>query len=176
MRFVALAPYLALPLALACAPRIVTTPAPPPVPGAEIRYSTRPDTTHFVRARLVSIDADSLVVERIVMDPAGRWGDRAVGSLTTDSIASLQVRVRRGGNAGRGALIGAVVGLAAGIGCANDDSWVSPDPGACIVSGVLGGAGTGALIGLLVRSDVWAPAPIPRRPPDLPEAPPVTVR
>ena len=101
MRFAALAPYLALPLALACAPRVVTTPAPPPVPGAEIRYSTRPETTHFIRARLVSIDADSLVVERIVMDPAGRWGDRAAGSLATDSIASLQVRVRRGGNAGR---------------------------------------------------------------------------
>jgi hypothetical protein len=42
-----------------------------------------------------------------------------------------------------------------------------------MVGGVLGGAGYGALIGLLIKSDVWAPAVLPSRPAE--QEPPVAL-
>jgi hypothetical protein len=40
-----------------------------------------------------------------------------------------------------------------------------------MASGVLSGAGIGALIGLAIKSDVWAPTVLPSRSPE----PPVTL-
>jgi hypothetical protein len=152
---------LAIVLAAACAPaHVVTTPAATPVAGNPIRYAARSDSTELISARLVSLDADSLVFERFVAGhTSGKW---ETASLPTDSIARLQVRVGRRGNPGRGALIGGLLGAVAGIACASEDpGWLTPTPGECMVSGILGGAGTGLLVGLLIRSDVWAPATLP---------------
>jgi hypothetical protein len=161
---------LALAVVAACAPaRVVTTPAPAPESGSHIRYSYRDDPTRFTRARLLSLDADSLAVERFVAGDRHQWvPDR----VPTDSIAQLQVRVDRRGNAGRGALIGGGVGLLLGALCAigDSDNWLQPEPGECIASGILTGAGAGALIGALSRSDVWAPVPLPERGPEDPMA------
>jgi hypothetical protein len=154
---------LAILLAAACAPaHVVNTPAPIPVAGNPIRYATVSDSTELVTARLVSLDADRLVFERFV---AGRTGGQwETGSLATDSIARLQVRVGRRGNAGRGALIGGLLGAVMGIACANEDEgWLTPTPGECMAAGVVSGAGTGVLVGLLIRSDVWAPTALPTR-------------
>jgi hypothetical protein len=171
-------PGLALGLIVACAPYVVTTPAPAPAPGADIRIATVPDSSHFTRARFVSMDGATLVYERLVLDPAyGRHG-WAARSLRADSVAALQVKVGRRSNVGRGALIGAATGLLVGIGCAVEDGggWGSPSPGACMAAGFVGGAGYGALIGLLIRSDVWGPAVLPPRSPEPPTEPPVTLR
>jgi hypothetical protein len=121
---------------------------------------------------LVSLDAERLVFERYQMDPAGLRGVWTPDTVATPSLATLQVPVGRRGNAGRGALIGAAAGVALGIACASEDSeWFSGEE--CFAGYTVFGAGTGALIGLLIRSDVWAPAVLPSRPP-APE-PPVTL-
>jgi hypothetical protein len=160
-------------LASACTPaHVVTTPAPAPVAGGHIRYALLSDTSDLVTARVVSLDAERLVFERFIPgDPKGRW---LSDSLTTDSIARLQVLVGRRGNAGRGALIGAAIGAALGFACAADydaEEWFSPTPEQCLLSGTLTGAGIGLLIGAIRRSDVWAPAGLPRREPEQPLRP-----
>ena len=160
-------------LASACAPaHVVTTPAPAPVAGGRIRYALRSDTSDFVTARVVSLDAERLVFERSIPgDPKGRW---LADSLKTDSIARLQVLVGRRGNAGRGALIGGAIGAALGLACAADydaEEWFSPTPEECLLSGTLTGVGIGLLIGAVRRSDVWAPAALPRREPEQPLVP-----
>jgi hypothetical protein len=154
-------------LVTACAPaHVVSTPVPVAAAGDRIRYAGRSDSTAFITGRLISIDADSLVFERFVArDPAGSW---VMGSVPTDSIARLQVRVGRRANPGRGALIGGIVGGAIGILCAAETSsgWLEPSPEACFLGYTLTGLGTGLLIGALRRSDVWAPTPVPRRRPE----------
>lgn len=153
-------------LGTSCTPaHVVSTPVPAAAAGDRIRYAGPSDTTDFITARMISIDADSLVFERFIAgDPAGRW---VVGSLRTDSIARLQVRVGRRGNAGRGALIGGLVGGAIGVLCAAETSsgWLQPSPEGCFLGYTLTGVGTGLLIGALRRSDVWAPTTVPRRQP-----------
>ena len=168
MRITRRLPPLMLALASACTPaHVVTTPAPAPVAGVRIRYVPRSDTSNFVTARVVSLDAERLVFERFIPgDPKGRW---LADSLTTDSIVRLQVRVGRRGNAGRGALIGGAIGAALGMACAADynaDEWFSPTPEQCLLSGTLTGAGIGLLIGAVRRSDVWAPTALPGREPE----------
>lgn len=155
-----------------CAPaHVVNTPAPRPVAGNRIRYAVRPDTTEFVTARLISIDADSLVFERFIPgEPEGRW---VAASVATDSVARLQVHIGRRGNAGLGAAFGALVGGAVGVACVSEDSWaVSSEE--CLIGYTFLGTGTGLLIGALRRSDVWAPTALPKRPPELPPAPAIT--
>ncbi|HEU5040965.1 MAG TPA: hypothetical protein VFT84_09110 [Gemmatimonadales bacterium] len=169
MRISTLPVTLALTLVAGCGPHVVSTPAPVPATGSRIRYAARSDTTEMVPARLVSLDADSLVFERFVPgDFGGKW---VPGSLPTDSVARVQVRVGRRGNAGRGALIGGVVGLALGVACASEEpGWFQPTPEECLVFYTISGAGTGLLIGALVRSDVWAPTALPsQRPAPAPE-------
>ena len=166
---------IAISFLTACTPaHVVSTPVPLAVAGDYIRYAGRADTTNFITARAVSIDAYSLVFERFVAgDPSGRW---VRGSLPTDSVGRLQVRVGRRANPERGALIGTFVGGALGILCAMETSsgWLEPTPEECFVGYTLLGAGTGLLIGALRRSDVWAPTAIPERPPEpSPASPPV---
>jgi hypothetical protein len=174
MRFVSLS-VIALGLSAACGPYVTRTPVSAPSPaGTPIRYATRPDSTRLAEARLVSLDAERLVFEQWTIDPAGLRGAWAFDSVATPSLATLQVRVGRRGNAGPGALIGAAVGLGLGVACASEDSWIVSDE-ACMAGYTLLGTGTGTLIGLLVRSDVWAPAAVPSRAPETVE-PSVTMR
>jgi hypothetical protein len=175
MRIAGLVVSVAISVITACTPvHVVSTPAPMAVPGDHIRYTGRSDTTNFITARAVSIDADSLVFERFVAgDPSGRW---VRGSLLTDSIGVLQVRVGRRANPGRGALIGTIAGGAIGLLCAVETSsgWLEPSPEACVLGYTIMGAGTGLVIGALRRSDVWAPTALPRRRPEpTPANPPV---
>ena len=108
------------------------------------------------------------------MDPMGRTGDWIQDSVPTHSLATMQVRVRRRNHAAQGALVGVALGAVAGFTCASrKDDWLTPTDGECMALGILGGAGYGALIGLLIKSDVWAPAVLPSRQPE-PE-PPVTI-
>jgi hypothetical protein len=165
----------ALCLCSACGSSIVSTPVTAPAPGSHIRYATGPDSSRLAKARLVSLDAERLIFERFEMDPMGRMGDWIQDSVPTRSLATLQVRVRRRSHAAQGALVGMALGAVAGVACAaQEDEWLTPTDGQCMVGGVLGGAGYGALIGLLIKSDVWAPAVAPSPPPE--QEPSVTLR
>ena len=155
---------LLLTVVAACAPpRVVTAPAPVPEAGSHIRYSLRYDPFRFTKARMLSLDADRLAFDRPVVGGRPAW---VADQIPTDSIAQLQVRIDRRGNAGRGALIGGGIGLVLGALCSlggDSDNWLQPSPGECFVSGIFTGVGTGLLIGALSRSDVWAPVPLPGR-------------
>jgi len=173
MRFARLA-VAALCLCSACGSSVVSTPVLAPAPGSHIRYATAPDSSPLAKARLVSLDAERLVFKRFEMDPMGRRGDWIQDSVPTHSLATLQVRVRRRSHAAQGALVGVALGAVAGVACAaQEDDWLTPTDGQCMVGGILGGAGYGALIGLLIKSDVWAPAVPPSPPPE--QEPPVTL-
>jgi hypothetical protein len=161
---------------------VVDTLAPTPATGTRIRYAARPETARFTTARLVSLDADRMVFERFVPSTTGRRSEWVPGTLPTDSLVRLQVHIGKRDNAGRGALIGAGVGGALGLLCAaagDHDALGAPSEGQCVVSGFFSGALVGLLIGALNRSDVWAPAALPVRPPEpenrqqLPGQPPV---
>jgi hypothetical protein len=156
-----------------CAAHVVTTPAPAPSRGAQIRYATRPDTSRLFNARLISLDGDSLVSERFVDGtPTGKWLPEAVA---TDSLALVQVRIGSRGNAGRGALIGGLAGVVLGGVCAaqTEEGWLEPTRAQCVFGLTLMGAGSGLLLGALIRSDVWAPytpPPAHHEPPAAPVA------
>ena len=170
MRF-AFLPVLLLGLSAACGPRVTTNPVPAPSAGTAIRYAVRPDSTRFTKARLVSLDAGRLVFERYQMDAAGRRGVWSLDTVPTPSLAKLQVPVGRRGNTGRGALIGFAVGLGLGIACASEPSGIgAPSDESCAAGYVVLSTATGALIGLLIKSDVWAPAVLPLQPREPPVA------
>lgn len=163
---------LALPLSavLACAPtHVLTTPVPLPGAGELIRYEDVADSGEFIVGRLVSMDAYRLVVQRFVKGNLSRSGkgspDQWVrDSISTDSIARLQVHVGRRGNGLRGALIGTIAGAAIGVLCVSEPGGSgAPSDESCFLGYSMLGAGTGLLIGSLRRSDVWAPARLPDR-------------
>lgn len=78
---------------------------------------------------------------------------------------------RSKGHAGTGALvgggIGAALGLAFGIAAANDDFVEAGGDDVLLVTAFMAasGAGLGALIGLLVRTEEWETVPLPARAP-----------
>lgn len=153
----------ALALTAACAPpHVVSTPAPIPPAGTAIRYSHRSDSTHFLAGRLASLDSRVLVAERF--EPNARDGRWVPISIPTDSVAGLQVLVGKRSNAGRGALIGAIVGAAAALGCelstprAGSLDFTGPE---CTISALIVGPAFGFFIGSLSHRDVWAPVMLP---------------
>jgi hypothetical protein len=165
---------LGLGLLTACAQnRVISTPAPTPSPGSEIRFASKSNPRELIRARVLSLDADSLAYASVAAGAPTGWTHE---TIPTDSIAVLQVHVGRRGNAGGGALIGGLVGLGIGALCEaqpNTGSMAEPPSGSCLMGSTLMGAGTGALIGLLVKSDVWAPTTPPPPRPGMPPAPAV---
>jgi hypothetical protein len=177
MRVHRLTGVLALGLTAACAAHIASTPVPAPAAGSHIRYAVRSDSARFTTARVVSLDAGTLISRRFDPGIGGRPGRWIAESLATDALAHLQVRTGRRGHALRGGLIGAGVGLASGLLCAAapSDGWLQPDPGECLAFSLLGGAGYGLLIGALIKSDVWSPVILPLEPAGPPpQFPPVT--
>ena len=157
---------------------VVTTPTPVPSAGTSIRYAARSDSTRFLEGRLISLNADTLALERFVPErPAARerahW---AAERIPTDSIALLQAKVRKGTQAGQGAMIGGGIGLGLGLLCAggsDESDFAAPSGGQCLASGALSGVAIGALIGALNHKDAWAPVLLPAQPVE-PSVPPAT--
>jgi hypothetical protein len=144
-------------LACTCAPSHVVE-SPLPMAGDRIRFAFADDSARVHVARVVEVSADTIVVERVLPGMTGGAAERTSASLATASLARLEKRVARRGNAGRGALIGAGVGVVVGFLCANEEpGWLTPTPAQCMIGYPLSGAATGALIGALIRSDVWMP-------------------
>lgn len=90
--------------------------------------------------------------------------------IPLSDVARMEVE-RTKGHAGTGALvgggIGAALGLALGIAAANDD-FFDANAGDVVAGTVFmaaTGAGFGALIGLLVRTEEWEEFPLPPRAP-----------
>ena len=88
--------------------------------------------------------------------------DSSAVTLPLDRVRRLEISVGRHSNAGKGALIGfgvgAVTGLALGIGCANSDSLFqctgSEVAQATLIVGVIG-VGVGGLVGMASSSERW---------------------
>lgn len=165
--------FIAL-LASACAPTHVS-PSPVPMDGDRIRYSFMQDSSRLFVARVVSVRTDTIVVERLIPSMTGGTAEWVPASIPTATLARLEKRVGRRGNAGRGALIGGGVGVVLGFFCANEDpGWLTPTPAQCMIGYPLSGAATGAVIGALIKSDVWQPIVRPLRSPVGPENPAVS--
>jgi hypothetical protein len=159
----------------ACAP-VQRIGSPVPEPGDRIRYSLAIDSGRLYTGRAVRLDGDTIVVDRLVSSMIGGAAEWDSAAFATSSLARLEMRVGRRGNAGRGALIGGGVGLLLGVFCAIDteEGWLEPSPAECVSISTLGGAMTGGLIGMLIRSDVWEPVVLPLRPPTVPGDPAIT--
>lgn len=65
---------------------------------------------------------------------------------------SRETKSKAGRGAGLGALIGGIGLAVVGAASCDDDGWVDPGPGACAAGGAIFGAGTGALVGLIIGS------------------------
>jgi hypothetical protein len=88
--------------------------------------------------------------------------DSSAVTVPAGRVQRLEISLGRESNAGRGALIGlgvgAVTGLAVGIGCASSDTLFQCSGGEVVESTVvfgLLGAGVGGLVGLASSSERW---------------------
>jgi hypothetical protein len=137
----------------------------PVEPGARVRVKAPPLQPDWVRGTVVGWESGSLVLE-----PEKPEGDTPL-TLARDQITQLDVHRGRKSAAGKGALIGlgsgAVAGFALGFAacagntgspCTNDAGEGSPAGFALALGGV--GAGLGALVGLLFRTDRWEAVPL----------------
>lgn len=130
-----------------------------------------PDDLTGERARVVTDRADLTEPAELIDPPVG-----LVSLLTADSVVlktadgvwqpfrlgpNARLEISRGvtSRAGRGAAIGAIVGgigvaIAGASECArqNDGSFVVVTPAQCALAGALLGAGTGALVGMVIGS------------------------
>jgi hypothetical protein len=110
---------------------------------------------------LASWSADSLNLFRDALPDA---------TIPLSDVAKLEISRGMHGHASTGALIGggigAVIGLAAVISAAaddNSDDWVEISPGEAALGGLMLtglGAGVGALIGLVIRTEEWEEVPL----------------
>ncbi|MFW6083680.1 MAG: hypothetical protein ACODAA_00515 [Gemmatimonadota bacterium] len=96
---------------------------------------------------LRSLDSDTLALE---------MKGEPLPPIPLSPTARLEIQRGTKSNAGKGAGIGALVGgaglaVAGGASC-DGSGWFDPGPGACALAGGLTGAGTGALIGLIIGS------------------------
>jgi len=128
-----------------------------PAVGERIRVRTTSNIPQVV-GTLETRESDYLVVRTTESGPMNiAWAD----------ISRLQVSRGTKSNAGKGALIGAGVGLGSAtaltIGvCSSPDADCSEDGGAIVLGFTMfvgGGALVGALIGLVARSERWVDVP-----------------
>ena len=165
MRRLVLLPMRCLPLVLVAL--FVATSSPlaaqqaPVEPGARVRVKAPPLQPDWVRGTVVGWESGSLVLE-----PEKPDGNTPL-TLARDQITRLDVhrgsksRVLLGAGIGFG--VGAALGFAACAGntgspCTNDAGEGSPAGFALALGGV--GAGLGALVGLLFRTDRWEAVPL----------------
>jgi hypothetical protein len=137
-------------------------------PGDRVRLRPRAPDTPGTVGRWLGADAGRARVE--VASAEGRL-DTALVSLA--DLASLERSTGRGTRLATGAGVGAFVGLAAGVaaGLAEGDDppgFVSFSAGDKALIYGLGGAGLGAVVGMVIgytiKSDTWQVVPLQRMP------------
>jgi hypothetical protein len=131
--------------------------------GSRIRITVSEPSKFRRVGRLVSWDADSLR-----FTSADTSGQEAVA---IESLSRLERSLGRRSNAGRGAMIGALVGSGAGLilgiaASADEGSWFEVGPEEiALVTAFMGatGAGLGALAGAATKRERWEPVTLPAR-------------
>lgn len=127
--------------------------------GSRIRITVNQPSKRLFTGTLVSVDADSL-----------RFTDTTgVAAVPIASVARLERSRGRRSNAGRGALIGGLIGGGAGLllgiaASAEEGNIVEVGPEEIVVvTAIMGaaGAGLGALIGSASKRERWEPMPVP---------------
>ncbi len=138
--------------------------------SARVRISATELGEGVFEGEIVARSSDTLTVS--YWEPVFRKWE--VAALPVSSISSLEVDRGSKSNAGKGALLGALIGggfgLASGIAAASydcnadpwdwDGCWYWGEAGIIPISTItfgLVGAGVGALIGTLSRADRWEP-------------------
>lgn len=127
-------------------------PPRPPVPGDRVRVSIldAPPLTGTLLAHRI----DTL---ELALAP-----DSTRRTIAREQVAGLEV-ARRHGHAGKGALVGVLLGVAVGvvtISAGDRHNEYGVGAGALVGSGILGLA-LGALIGGAIEHERWEPAPLP---------------
>ncbi|HEY7614639.1 MAG TPA: hypothetical protein VH764_16700 [Gemmatimonadales bacterium] len=135
-----------------------------PRPGSRVQVHLTDPTPRVVRGTLLSAESGSY---RLLRD-----GGRDTLAFSTAAVSQLDTTAGRRTRAGKGALLGGGIGMAAGLalglaataeGC--NGFCEDPSPGEIgAVSLIVGGMGAaiGALIGSATHSDRWVPASGPR--------------
>ncbi len=130
-------------------------PAAPVDSGSRIRITVNKPSKHFFIGTLVSADADSL-----------RFADSSgVSAIPIASVDRLERSRGRRSNAGRGALIGGLIGAGAGLvlglaASAEEGGWYEVGAEDVAVATVFLGAiagSVGALIGAASKGERWEP-------------------
>jgi hypothetical protein len=128
--------------------------------SARVRVTVRDYTpsARLVRGRLVgqlqSADDSTITVRD------GRGRDRQVARADVSSFEVSRGRGDRGRGARRGFLIGAAIGVAAGLALGSDDGFVDPGAAALLLGGASGVLGLG--VGYSVAGEKWESTPPPR--------------
>ena len=133
-------------------------------PGTRIRVTSDSGSPRDRIGMLVSMDSDSLHFRTAK--------DSSLTSVATGSLVRLELSKGRKSNAGRGAFIGALVGVGSGLLLGilasaeedGSDSYYDVGPEDVFAATALlgaAGAGVGALIGATSHRDRWEPVPLP---------------
>jgi hypothetical protein len=111
-----------------------------------------------VTGTLLSVDVDALVLRHEANDAASR--------IPIAEIVKLEVSGGRRSQAGRGAMIGAAVGVMPGLlltfGDYSSDVHGDSHAGTAAVIGAAGGALLGAALGWALKTEDWVPSQVPR--------------
>lgn len=124
-------------------------------PGTEVRISQSFDGKHFKRATVVKTDQDTLRVHFPRAD--------AISAIAWNQVTRMDVRTGRHSNFWKGLGIGLLAGAATGalIGSSSASGKDGYTPSAVGAMGALGvgsfGAITGALLGIVLRTETWRP-------------------
>jgi len=131
----------------------------PPVVGDRVRVSLHDSTA--VTGSLLTWDARSLGIRLAVETDS----EVAARRIPREAIAALELG-RTHHHSGRGALLGMMGGLLAGIVIAGEigedgDEYAGFRKAGWIIGGPLWGVLCGAIAGSLVRHETWHPRPLP---------------
>jgi hypothetical protein len=123
--------------------------------GSRVRITAPPLGAEPLIGTLVGIEPEALLVRREKSDEPML--------IPVSSVTRLEASGGRKTQAGRGAMIGAAVGVMPGLALTFGDynSVTDPSPAAVAAVGAAGGAALGAAIGWAVKSEEWLPAEMP---------------
>jgi hypothetical protein len=130
--------------------------------GAPVRLRTVASPDHWTRGFLTRADTDTIALVPEAAPPLGPNQLR----LPRDTVTRLEVLTGKKKQWLPGLLIGAAAGVAMGLGEPVDpvgcefDQYTFCSRGAALAAMTGTGAFLGALVGSLVKTDVWTPVPL----------------